>query len=125
MKTKPMTVLIVDDSSTNVMLCKSYLEEMGFEICIAYNAKSALVTSQNCHPDLIIVDIMMPEMDGFQLITELKKMLSPLPQIMILSAEDDYKSKHKAVELGITTFISKPYNGNDLEKGINNIFSVM
>ena len=73
------TILIVDDTSDNLLVLFSYLEEQGFKVLLAEDGETALKIAQSKAPDLILLDVLMPEMDGFETCRRLKaKIISSL-----------------------------------------------
>lgn len=115
----PEKVLIIDDSLTNNVLLESLLQSEGIDSKIAYNGKEALSILQKETPALILLDIMMPDMDGFMVIDQLNKNESTknIPVIMI-TARDDNESIAKAKNAGVKEFIIKPI---DLKKVIETV----
>lgn len=103
-------ILIVDDIPGNLKLLGRILKKKNYSISIADNAKKALKFIDKRKPDLILLDIMMPEMNGFELCTNLKnnKNKKDIP-IIFISALDDTKSKVKGFELGGVDYITKPF----------------
>ncbi len=102
-------VLIVDDSDTVRALAKAYVREGGYTVLEACNGKAGLEICQNNPVDLILLDIVMPEMDGFSLCARLQGDIrfQGIPIIM-LSASDDIEFKMRSFELGAVDYITKP-----------------
>ena len=108
-------ILVVDDVQSNVLLLKALLGRKGFGIVIAMNGTEALQKVKSEHPDLILLDVMMPDMDGFEVAGHLK--LEPeqaeIP-IIFLTALNDSASVVKGFQLGANDFISKPFRREEL-----------
>ena len=108
-------ILVVDDVQSNVLLLKALLGREGFGIVIAMNGTEALQKVKSEHPDLILLDVMMPDMDGFEVAGHLK--LEPeqaeIP-IIFLTALNDSASVVKGFQLGANDFISKPFRREEL-----------
>lgn len=108
---KPARILIVDDSIVNRMLLSRELEKQGHQFKLAENGKVALeiLTAENY--DLILLDIEMPELDGYQTLAHLKKddKLRHLPVIMV-TAIDDLASAVRCIELGADDYLPKPFD---------------
>lgn len=102
------TILIAEDNRDIRDLLKMYLESEGFRIVTADNGKTALGMAENEMPDLAILDIMMPEMDGFEL-TRMLRRKSSIP-ILILSARSLDTDKILGLNLGADDYIAKPFN---------------
>jgi DNA-binding response OmpR family regulator len=106
------TILVVDDERNIVQLTRLYLAKEGFEVEVAYDGRQALEKAQSRHPDLIVLDVMMPEMDGFEVCRELRK-TSSVP-IIILTARTDDVDKVVGLELGADDYVTKPFNPREL-----------
>lgn len=109
------TILIVDDILENLQVLGSTLFDKGYEIAIAENATSALNILTDITPDLILLDIMMPEIDGFELCKQIKSTneLKEIP-IIFLTAKSDTDNIIKGFEYGAVDYITKPFNQNEL-----------
>jgi DNA-binding response OmpR family regulator len=106
------TVLVVDDERNIVQLARLYLTKEGFEVEAAYDGRQALEKVRSHRPDLIVLDIMMPEMDGLTVCRELRK-TSNVP-IIILTARTDDIDKVVGLELGADDYVTKPFNPREL-----------
>ncbi len=106
------TVLIVDDDTVARLLAREALEQSGCVVEEAENGRLGLEAFITHHPDLVLLDIMMPEMDGFAVCAELRR----LPEgrhtpVLIMTGLEDYQSITQAYDAGATDFIVKPING--------------
>lgn len=106
------TILVVDDEQNIVKLVRLYLNRDGYQVEAAYDGAEALEKAKSLRPDLIILDIMMPEMDGLAVCRELRK-TSNVP-IIILTARDDDVDRIVGLELGADDYITKPFNPREL-----------
>ena len=109
------TILIVDDEPSNVdMLCQE-LEEEGYNLLTAYNGEEALIKVQEHQPDLILLDVMMPNVDGFSVCRILKgsgkTILIPVILVTALRSQED---RVRGIEAGADDFISKPFDRDEL-----------
>jgi DNA-binding response OmpR family regulator len=116
------TILIVDDETTNVdMLCQE-LEEEEYNLLTAYNGEEALIKVQEHQPDLILLDVMMPNVDGFTVCRILKgsgkTILIPVILLTALRAQED---RVKGIEAGADDFISKPFDRDELLAKIHSL----
>lgn len=104
------TLLVVDDVPTNILLLETILKKEGFLVITANCGEKALQQSKSMNPDLILLDVMMPGMDGFEVLTHLKSDDSTkyIPVIMITALSDPASTK-RAAELGAADFLSKPF----------------
>lgn len=105
-------ILIVDDDSNIVELIRLYLEKDGFDTVTASNGKQALEKFSSDAPDLIVLDVMMPEMDGWQVCREIRK-TSDVPIIM-LTAKGETFDKVLGLELGADDYMVKPFETKEL-----------
>jgi CheY-like chemotaxis protein len=107
------TVLIVDDSNTNNILLQSILESEGINTSVASSGKEALNYLKIKKPSLILLDIMMPKIDGFTVLKEIKSNAetSNIPVVFITAKNDD-NLKQKAIEEGAADLIKKPIDIN-------------
>jgi adenylate cyclase len=104
------TILVVDDEPFNVDYLEQELEELNYHIITASNGKEALDQVRSGQPDLILLDIMMPIMDGFAVLGELKAdpFLRHIP-IIVISAVNDLESVVKGIQLGAEDYLPKPF----------------
>jgi len=122
MKNSKKEILIVDDSATNVFLIESVLSEYGFKTFSANNAKEAFKAIEKKIPDLILLDLLMPQISGFEFIKTIKQnnKLTAIP-IIAVSAITDEESINEIMKLGADIFINKPIIISDLIDKINSI----
>ena len=119
-------LLVVDDVQTNVLLLKALLGKEGYGILVANNGKEALEVIRNENPDLILLDVMMPGMDGFEVAERLKseEFRCEIP-IIFLTALDDTQSIVNGFKLGVGDFISKPFRKEELMVRIKHQLSLV
>lgn len=106
------TVMVVDDEARLVSLVKAYLEQGGFRVVTAKNGREALFVARQEQPDLILLDIMMPEMDGHEFL-RLHRQERPTP-IILLTARVEEDDKIIGLELGADDYITKPFSPREL-----------
>jgi DNA-binding response OmpR family regulator len=106
------TILVVDDERNIVELARLYLRNEGFEIEAAYNGREGLEKARSLQPSLVLLDIMMPEMDGLEVFRQLRKS-SDIPVIMLTARADDV-DKVVGLELGADDYVTKPFNPREL-----------
>lgn len=108
-------ILVVDDVQSNVLLLKALLGREGFNIIYAMNGTEALEKVKSESPDLVLLDVMMPDMDGFEVAGRLKVEPSQAEiPIIFLTALNDSASVVKGFQLGANDFISKPFRREEL-----------
>ena len=108
-------ILIIDDSATNVFLLQTLLEEQGYTVLFTYNGQEAIKYLDEQKFDLLLLDIMMPGIDGYDILEKLSTDQSNTPVIMV-TAKDDSDSEKKARDMGATDYVTKPVNFEKLIK---------
>jgi diguanylate cyclase (GGDEF)-like protein len=124
-RTAKPTILVVDDIPANTQLLKSYLLPAGYAVIIANDGEDA-VKKVNIHkPDLILLDIMMPKLDGFQVCKTLKSNeLTTYTPIIMVTALNDVEDKIKGIEAGADDFITKPLNKMELSARVKSLLRI-
>jgi len=118
-KIMPQTILIVDDEKRLVSLVESYLIQEGYHVATAFNGKEALAVAAKEKPDLIILDIMMPEMNGYDFM-RVHRAERDTPIIMLTAkVEDD--DKVIGLELGADDYVVKPFKPRELMARVRNV----
>jgi putative two-component system response regulator len=104
-------VLLVDDNTANLQVLRENLDGLGYKLLIAKNGRTALDIVRKAHPDLVLLDIMMPEMDGYEVCRRLKSAeeTSHIP-VIFLTAMADAEDEAKGLALGAVDYITKPIN---------------
>ncbi len=105
-------ILVVDDEKKIVEIVKAYLEREGFKVTTAFDGRAALDSARRQHPDLIVLDLMLPEISGFDVCRALRKE-SDVPIIM-LTARDESTDKIVGLELGADDYVTKPFDPKEL-----------
>lgn len=105
-------ILVVDDDRNICELLRLYVEKEGFQVILAYDGKSALGLNETENPDLILLDIMLPELDGWQVCREVRKK-SKVPIIM-LTAKGEVFDKVLGLELGADDYVVKPFEAKEV-----------
>jgi chemosensory pili system protein ChpA (sensor histidine kinase/response regulator) len=121
-KSDERTIMVVDDSITIRKVTARMLERNGINVLLAKDGIDATNQLLDTKPDLMLLDIEMPRMDGFELASYIRndERLKDLPIIMITSRTGE-KHKEKAMEIGVNEYLGKPYQEEELLKNINNI----
>ena len=114
-------ILVVDDDDRIRSLLKEYLNEKRFVISTAQNSEEAKIKLGHFKFDLIILDVMMPGQNGYELIKEIKD--DNCPPIILLTAKGEVENRIKGLELGADDYIGKPFEPKELLLRINNIIS--
>jgi DNA-binding response OmpR family regulator len=106
------TILIVDDKASVRRLLQEYLSQQGYHTLTATNGAEALYTARHERPDLVLLDIMMPEMDGFEFIRSYRR--EGDAPIILLTARMEEPDKVIGLELGADDYVTKPFNMREL-----------
>jgi CheY-like chemotaxis protein len=117
----PYCVLVVDDEQSNRMLLRDLLEARGYETREAENGRQALQCVVEHPPDLILLDIMMPVMDGFEVCRRLKRnsQTAPIP-ILMITALSERQERLIGIQAGANDFLNKPIDLQDLMLRVGN-----
>ncbi|HEU5300093.1 MAG TPA: response regulator, partial [bacterium] len=106
------TVLVVDDEPKIAQLARDYLEHAGFTVLTAGDGRTGLARAREDRPDLIVLDLRLPDIDGLDVTRELRKD-SPVPIIMV-TARGEESDKLIGLELGADDYIVKPFSPKEL-----------
>jgi sigma-B regulation protein RsbU (phosphoserine phosphatase) len=114
------SLLLVDDNPTNLQVLYQTLETTGCKLLVAKNGETALAIAQKASPDLILLDIMMPDIDGFEVCRRLKDNpdTANIP-VIFLSALTDTKDKVQGLQLGAVDYVSKPFQPDEVIARVN------
>jgi CheY-like chemotaxis protein len=124
-KSKKSRILIADDNSTNVELLEVYLSETDCEMAVAVDGRDTLDKVASFKPDLILLDIMMPKLSGFEVCKQLKG--DPKTSgimILMVTALNELGDIERAVNAGTDDFLSKPVNKLELTKRVENMLKL-
>jgi chemosensory pili system protein ChpA (sensor histidine kinase/response regulator) len=118
-------IMVVDDSLTVRKITSRMLTRAGYQVVTATDGVDALEKLETCSPDVMLLDIEMPRMDGFALARELRRdpKTQNLPIIMITSRTAD-KHRDYAMQLGVNTYLGKPYQEDELLQNIADFVAV-
>lgn len=105
-------ILVVDDEKNICDLLRMYLEKEGYDVVLAHNGVDAVNTFASENPDLVLLDIMLPQLDGWQVCREIRK-TSEKPIIM-LTAKDEVFDKVLGLELGADDYVTKPFDTKEI-----------
>ncbi len=120
---KDYTILVVDDSTTNVVLLEAILDEKGYKIETALNAKEAYGIIERNTPDLILLDLLMPKISGFDFLEEIRKNeKTQNTPVIVISALTDEENIEKIMNMGAIDFVKKPI---DLQYLVDKVEAVL
>ncbi len=121
---KKQTVMVVDDEPDTVNLVKTILEREGYDIITANNGKECLEKLKDKNVDLVLLDIMMPGMSGWDVYEKIKKMYrSDLKVVFLTVLEATTKRREELAKEGIVDYITKPFDPEDLVRRIRMILT--
>ncbi len=114
------TILVVDDDFLNRTLLKTNLEEEGYHVKMAENGLHAMELLSNQTFDVVLLDLLMPEMDGFEVLERMKadRNMQHIP-VIVISAEDDMESVVRCIAMGATDHLPKPFDPVLLQARVN------
>lgn len=121
METSNITILIVDDTAANLQILTTIVTTEGYNILLAQSGEEALRIANEYHPDIILLDVMMSKMDGFDVCRQLKANPStkPIPVIFV-TARTDVEAVEKGFDVGGDDYVSKPFNDRVLLARLKN-----
>src|SRR5690606_15040481 len=108
-----ITVLLVEDNHVNVFVARKFIEKWHGSVVVAENGRVAIDRVKESKPSVILMDLQMPEMDGYDATIEIRKFDTTTP-IIALTASATLDTKDKTFEVGMNDYISKPFNPNEL-----------
>jgi adenylate cyclase len=117
-------ILVVDDVARNVRLLQAVLEDAGFQVVAAGSGKEALSIVAQQPPDLILLDIRMPEIDGYEVCRRIRsdRATADLPIVMVTSAEDE--ERIRALQAGADDFVAKPFANDELLARVRSLIRI-
>lgn len=122
---KPQKIMVVDDEILNRKLVEAMLKPQGYEVILAVDGEDCLAKVEASPPDLILMDIMMPNMNGFEVVTRLKAKESwALIPIVMVTALQDVGDRVKALEVGADDFLTKPVDRMELRARVRSLLKV-
>lgn len=116
-------MLIAEDNKQMNLILQDYAKKEGFEVFSAYNGKEALEIFKNQHIDIILLDVMMPILDGFEVCRQIRKE-SMVPIIMTTARSEDY-DKIMGLDLGADDYVVKPFSPNEVMARVRAVFRRM
>ena len=120
---KPYRVLIVDDEPDILLMLRVNLESEGYATALAGDGETALRRIEEERPDVVLLDVMMPVMDGWGVLGGLHRM-DPRPRILVLSAKSGSRDVAKAYELGADQYVTKPFDPDELIEHIEALLNL-
>ncbi len=105
-------ILVVDDNHDNAEIVRQYLEVRGFPVTVAHNGDDALALFEQVRPALVLLDVMMPGRDGWEVCRIMKQhpTLGRQVRVVMVTALDDWQDKREALQLGADDYVEKPFD---------------
>lgn len=113
------TILVVDDNRDNVEILRAFLESRGYRVASAEDGKVALAKMEEVQPDLVLLDVMMPGMDGWQVCRTIKNHPDlGATKVVMVTAKGDFEDKFEGMRSGADDYVVKPVDLGELEKKV-------
>jgi len=110
------TILVVDDNRDNIEILRAFLESRGYVVAEAPDGKTALAQVEQVQPELVLLDVMMPGMDGWQVCRTIKNhpQYGSTIRVVMVTAKGAYEDKHEGLRSGADDYVVKPVDFKDL-----------
>lgn len=116
------TILVVDDTPSELELMTRFLKESGFSVIVATDAKEAMTKATDFKPDVVVTDVVMPGMSGFELCRTLKKNeATQATPIVVCTSKNQDLDRLWGMKQGADVYITKPFTQDDLVKAVNSV----
>ena len=126
MENKKFKILVVDDEKDIVELVEKKLRLEGYSTSIAYDGEEALAKVKNDNPDLVILDLMMPKLNGFEVLQQIRLNFSDKWRpVIIVSANDELEVLKKCYGMEADHYLTKPCSADNLLRGIQTMISLI
>ncbi len=118
-------ILCVDDEKNLVDVYSTGLIKAGYEVVIAYDGEQALEKVNQDKPDVVVLDLMMPKLNGFEVLMQIRKQSKKWIPVIIYSAENDLESLKKAYRLEADHYLTKPCSMENMIRGVETMLSLI
>ena len=123
-ETKKMTAMVVEDEAVANELLSSTFRNFFKEVTSAFNGKEGLELFKEKRPDIVFVDIIMPELDGIELARKIRE-INPQQMVVIISASNDIQKISETIEIGVNSFIQKPIDTKKIIELLQNVTNLV
>lgn len=123
-ETKKMTAMVVEDEAVANELLSSTFKNFFKDVTSAFNGKEALELYKEKKPDIVFVDIIMPEMDGIELARKIRE-INPQQMVVVVSASNDIQKISETIEIGVNSFIQKPIDTKKIIELLQNVTNLV
>jgi DNA-binding response OmpR family regulator len=119
----PKKILVVEDDASVLEILKMALEQKGYDVSTAANGRLGLEAAAQFQPDVLVTDVMMPELNGYQLVYQLsvERHDIPLPKIIILTSRTDPPDVQMGLNVGADIYITKPFQVQEILDGVQEL----
>jgi two-component system, chemotaxis family, response regulator PixH len=118
------TILVVDDTPSELELMTRFLKESGFSVIVATDAKEAMAKAADFKPDVVVTDVVMPGMSGFELCRTLKKnAATQATPIVVCTSKNQDLDRLWGMKQGADVYVTKPFTQDDLVKAVNSVLN--
>jgi DNA-binding response OmpR family regulator len=109
------SVLVAEDERNLVEALSFLMRRAGYDVSVAHDGPSTVETARRVRPDLVLLDIMLPGFDGFEVVSAIRRETSDKqPRIIMLTAKGHERDRRKAVGLGVDDYVTKPFSNRDV-----------
>ncbi len=106
-------IVVIDDEAMNREIMEAFLQLENYTVSLAHNGTTGLQLAKTCNPDLIILDVRMPDMNGYELCEKLRaEEITQRVPIMMVTGFDDPRDRTRAIEAGVNAFLARPFDGD-------------
>ena len=117
----PLRILVAEDNPINQKLIERILHKLGYQFCMATNGIQALNSLKEREFDVILMDVRMPEMDGFEATQIIRQMTINQPYIIAMTANSMTQDREECLQAGMNDYIAKPFNSDGITKILKNV----
>lgn len=109
------SILVAEDERNLVEALSFLMQRAGYEVAVARDGPQAVEMTRQIRPDLVLLDIMLPGFDGFEVVAAIKRDAAPhRPRIIMLTAKGHERDRRRAEELGVDDYVTKPFSNRDV-----------
>lgn len=108
------SILVAEDERNLVEALSFIMRRAGYAVSVAHDGPSTVEMTRSIGPDLILLDIMLPGLDGFAVVEAIRRAVPKLPRIVMLTAKGHEKDRRKALALGVDDYVTKPFSNGDV-----------
>jgi two-component system alkaline phosphatase synthesis response regulator PhoP len=117
------SILVAEDERNLVEALSFLMQRAGYEVHVAHDGPATVEMARRLAPDLILLDIMLPGFDGFEVVEAIRREPGKPPRIIMLTAKGHEKDRRKASELGVDDYVTKPFSNRDVVERVKALLS--